>query len=215
MSDEIVLYTSPMSRGRIARWMLEEVGKPYRAEIVAYGPTMKGDAYRVINPMGKVPSLVHGDAIVTETAAICTYLADTFPDTGLIPAPGSPERGDFYRWMFFGAGPVEQAVVNRSFGFELPEGGGGRAGYGSFEQVMETLDALLSDREFVLGDRFSAVDVYLGSQIAFGLAFGSFEKRASFEAYAGRITSRPAAIRARDIDDRLIEEAKKEAGESD
>lgn len=212
MSDDLVLYTNPMSRGRIARWMLEETGKPYRTEIVAYGPDMKGGAYRALNPMGKVPTLVHGGTVVTETAAICTYLADIFPDAGLIPAVGSRERGEFYRWMFFGAGPVEQSIVNNTFGFELPEGGSGRAGYGSYELVMNTLDNLLDDREFILGERFSAADVYLGSQIAFGLVFGTIEKRPNFETYAARITSRPAAVRAREIDDKLIEEAKKEAG---
>src|ERR1700684_3079697 len=104
MPAELVLYTHPMSRGRIARWMLEEVGQPYRTEIVEYGPAMKGPEYRAINPMGKVPAVKHGDAVVTGCAAICAFLADAFPEAGLAPPPG--QRADYYRWLFFGAGPV-------------------------------------------------------------------------------------------------------------
>ena len=114
MADELVLYTNPMSRGRIARWMLEEVGQPYRAEILEYAGSMKAPDYLAINPMGKVPALRHGDTIVTEAAAICAYLADVFPEAGLAPPPGSRLRGPYYRWLFFAAGPIEAANTNKA-----------------------------------------------------------------------------------------------------
>ncbi len=199
MSEDLVFYTNPMSRGRIVRWMLEEVGKPYRTEILGYGPEMKSPAYLAINPMGKVPALVHGKTVVTEVAAICAYLADAFPEAGL--APPTRDRGDYYRWLFFGAGPLEQAWTNKSFGFELPEGGSGRAGYGSFEQVLDCLEGALDGREVLAGERFSAADVYVGSQLNFGLRFGMIDKRPAFERYVGRHLSRPAAVRAAQIDE--------------
>ena len=111
MSDEFVFYTNPMSRGRIARWMLEEVGKPYRTEVLDYGTTMKAPDYLAINPMGKVPAIVHRGVTVTECAAICAYLADAFPQAGLAPALDDPMRGTYLRWLFFAAGPLEAAVT--------------------------------------------------------------------------------------------------------
>ena len=110
MSD-LILYTNPMSRGRIARWMLEELGQPYEVRVLTYGPDMKSAEYRAINPMGKVPAVIHKGAVITEGAAICTYLAQAFPQAGLAPAPGSAEHAAFLRWMFFAAGPVEAAVT--------------------------------------------------------------------------------------------------------
>jgi glutathione S-transferase len=209
MSDELVLYTNPMSRGRIARWMLEEVGQPYRAEIVGFGPQMKGPNYKALNPMGKVPTLRHGETTVTECAAICAYLADAFPGVGLAPAHGSRDRGPYYRWLFFGAGPTEAAVTNRALGVEVSPERARMVGYGSFADVMDTLETAVTQGEYILGDRFSAVDVYLGSQILWGLQFGSMEKRPAFEAYGKRIAGRPAAVRAQAIDDALIAEQQK------
>jgi glutathione S-transferase len=209
MSDELVLYTNPMSRGRIARWMLEEVGQPYRAEIVGFGPQMKGPNYKALNPMGKVPTLRHGETTVTECAAICAYLADAFPGVGLAPAHASRERGPYYRWLFFGAGPTEAAVTNRALGVEVSPERARMVGYGSFADVMDTLEMAVTQGEYILGDRFSAVDVYLGSQILWGLQFGSMEKRPAFEAYGKRIAGRPAAVRAQAIDDALIAEQQK------
>lgn len=206
MNDELVLYTNPMSRGRIARWMLEEVGRPYRAEILEYGTAMKATAYLGLNPMGKVPTLRHGGTVVTEVAAICTYLADAFPEAGLAPLLGSPLRGTFYRWMFFAAGPVEHAMTNKALGFIVPEERRGIAGYGSFDDVVTVLDGLVSQHEYALGASFSAVDVYLGSQIGWGMQFGTFPRLASFERYWERISARPAAVRAREIDDALVAE---------
>src|SRR5216683_6853277 len=120
MTDELVFYTNPMSRGRIVRWMLEEIGQPYRTELLDYGTTMKAPAYLSINPMGKVPAIRHGDTVVTEAAAICAYLADAFPEARLAPPPGDRLRGPYYRWLFFVAGPLEAAAANKIMGFAVP-----------------------------------------------------------------------------------------------
>jgi glutathione S-transferase len=204
---KLIFYTNPMSRGRIARWMLEEVGAPYQTELLDYGPPMKGPDYLAVNPMGKVPALRHGDVVVTECAAICAYLADAFPDAGLAPAPASPARGAYFRWLFFAAGPLDAAVTNKALGFELPAGRERMAGYGSFASVMDTLEGAVSGAEFLAGDKFSAADVYVGSQIGFGLRFGYLEKRPAFETYWARLATRPAAIRAAEIDDALLKPA--------
>jgi glutathione S-transferase len=202
--DELTFYTNPMSRGRIVRWMLEEIGQPYRTQVIEYGPPMKSPEYLAINPMGKVPAIRHGGAVVSEAAAICTYLADAFPEAGLAPPPGDPLRGPYYRWMFFGAGPVEAAATAKSFGFVAPPGKEGMLGYGTYDAVIDTLDRELSTRTYFVGDRFTAVDVYLGCQIGWGMTFGSIEKRPSFERYWERLSNRPACLRARQIDDELM-----------
>jgi glutathione S-transferase len=147
-ADELVFYTNPMSRGRIARWMLEEIGEPYRTELLDYGTTMKAPAYLAINPMGKVPALRHGDTVVTECAAICCYLADAFPDAGLAPPPGDRLRGPYYRWMFFAAGPLEAAMSNRALGVEVPAERKGMIGYGSLAEVIAALETAVCGREF-------------------------------------------------------------------
>lgn len=196
---ELMLYTNPMSRGRIARLRLEEVGEPYRTKIVAFGPSMHAPDYLAINPMGKVPALKHGDTIVTECAAICAYLADTFPKAGL--APTAEERGAYYRWMFFAAGPLEAAVTNRSLGVEAAADRRRMVGYGSFGAVMNALEQAVSDNPYIAGDRFTAADVYLGSQIGWGLQFGTIDKRPIFEAYYSRLAGRPAWQRAKSLDD--------------
>ncbi|TPW01828.1 MAG: glutathione S-transferase [bacterium] len=205
-SDEIVFYTNPMSRGRIARWMLEEIDQPYRTVVLDYGTTMKASEYLAINPMGKVPAISHRGVVVTECAAICTWLADAFPEAGLAPALDDPARGPYLRWMFFGAGPLEAAVTAKSLGLLAPADKAGMAGYGSFDQVVDALENAVasSGGPWLLGDRFSALDVYLGSQIAWGLQFRSLPDRDLFKGYAARLFQRPAAIRAREIDDALI-----------
>lgn len=202
MTDELVFYTNPMSRGRIVRWMLEEAGAAYRTELLAYGTTMKSADYLEIAPMGKVPAIRHGDIVVTETAAICAYLADAFPDAGL--APTGPLRGTYYRWLFFAAGPVEAAVLNKALGAAVPPGREGMAGYGSYDATMNELERAVAADDYLVGGRFSAADIYVGSQIGFGLAFGSMERRPAFESYWNRITARPAHARAAAIDDALI-----------
>jgi len=208
MADEIVFYTNPMSRGQIVRWMLEETGQPYRTEIMLYESSMKAPAYLAINPMGKVPAITHRGQVVTECAAICAYLADAFPAAGLAPTPGSPERAPYYRWMFFAAGPVESAVTNRQAGFVAGPDRARMMGYGTFETTMDVLEKAVSGG-YLAGGKFSAADVYLGSQILWGLQFGTIEKRPAFEAYAALLSARPAYQRAKEIDGALIAEMQK------
>jgi glutathione S-transferase len=200
----LTLYTNPMSRGRIVRWMLEETGAPYEAVVLGYGPPMQAAEYRALNPMAKVPALRHGGRIVTECAAICAYLADAFPEAGLAPPP--VERSAYYRWLFFGAGPLEAAVTNRSLGWEAPEHRA-RLGYGDFVSVMDTLEAAVAARAYLAGDRFSAADVYVGAQIGWGLAFGAIEERPAFRAYWERLAPRPARVRATALNDAAAQDA--------
>jgi glutathione S-transferase len=203
MAEELIFYTHPMSRGRIVRWMLEEIGQPYRSELLDYGTTMKAPTYLAINPMGKVPAIRHGDTVVTESAAICAYLADAFPGARLAPPPGDRLRGPYYRWLFFGAGPLEAAVSNKMMGFVVPEEREKMIGYGRFDDVLKALEGAVSQGEYLVGDRFTAADVYVGSHIGFGMQFGTLEKRPAFEQYWRRLSARPAAVRAKEIDDAL------------
>jgi glutathione S-transferase len=203
MAAALTFYTNPQSRGRIIRWMLEEVGAPYETVVLDYATTMKAPDYLAINPMGKVPAIRHGEAVVTECAAICAYLADAFPEKGLAPPLGDPRRAPYFRWMFFGAGPVEAAVTNKALEVSVPAEKKAFVGYGSFEETIDALEHALRPGPYICGDLFTAADVYLGSQLGFGMMFGSIPKRPTFEAYAGRLMSRPAAARARGIDDAL------------
>ncbi|WP_340644643.1 glutathione S-transferase family protein [Phenylobacterium sp.] len=203
MSDQIVFYTNPMSRGRIIRWMLEEVGQPYETHILDF-EKMKDPAYLAVNPMGKVPAIVHGGTVVTECAAICAYLADAFPQAKLAPPVESKLRGDYYRWLFYAAGPVEAAITVKSLGVEVPADSKRSAGWGDFGDVMDTLEKAVTGREYLAGDSFTAADLYVGAHLGWGLQFGSIEARPAFKAYADRMAARPAAVRAREIDDALI-----------
>ena len=204
-TDEIVFYTHPQSRGRIVRWMLEEVGQPYRTEVLGYGESMKSPAYLAINPMGKVPAIVHRGVVVTEAAAICSYLADAFPRAGLAPAQDDPLRGSYFRWLFFAAGPVEAAVSAKAFGLLAPPDKAGMVGYGSFERMADTLEkAAAGAAPWLLGERFSAADVYLGSQVLWGTMFKTLPEREAFAGYGERLRARPAWQRAAALDDALL-----------
>ena len=194
------LYTHPQSRGRMARWMLEELDEPYETEVLDYATTMKAPAYRALNPMGKVPTLVHDGRVVTEVAAIITYLAETFPQAGL----GGQDRAAFLRWMFFGAGPLEYAIVNRALGVEVAPEKSGFVGYGSYDRTIDTLEQTLSSRDWLAGGAFSGVDLYLGSQIGYGLHFGTIPARPAFTAYWDRMKDRPARLRAVATDEALL-----------
>jgi glutathione S-transferase len=192
MSDELVLYTNPMSRGRIAHYMLEEVGQPYRLEILDLQKSeQKKPEFLKLNPMGKVPALVHRGVVITEAAAICAYLADAFPQAGLAPAADDPARGTYYRWLFFGAGCIEPAFVDR---MHSPPSAERLAalGYGSYADVFNALEKAVSPGPFILGEKFSAADVYVGSQIGWGLMVKALEPRQSFREYHERIVERPA-----------------------
>lgn len=207
MADELVFYTNPQSRGRLVRWMLEEVGQPYRTEVLDYAGSMKAPAYLAINPMGKVPAITHGGAVVTECAAICAYLADAFPQAKLAPPPGDRRRAPYYRWLFFTSGPVEFAVSNKALGFAVPPERERMMGYGNFDQALKTLEEAISKSDYITGDSFSAADVYVGSHLNFNMMFGTIDKRPVFERYVARLTARPAFGRARQLDDALMQRA--------
>ena len=206
---QYTFFTNPMSRGQIARWALHEAGASYDQVLVEWAA--KPAAFVAANPMGKVPTIIHhsetGERVVTECAAICAYLAETHPEAGLLPSDA--ELADYFRWMFFAAGPIEQAIVGRSMGWEVPEGREAMVGFGSFERVLDTLDGHFSGSDYVCGPRFTMADVYVGSQIDWGLTFGSIPPRESFVAYAERLQARAHYKAAKAIDNQLIQEAQK------
>jgi glutathione S-transferase len=208
MSDEIAFYTNPMSRGQIVRWMLEEVGAPHRQVILDYASSMKGEDYLKINPMGKVPAIVHHGSVVTECAAICAYLAHAFPEAKLTPEPDA--IADYCRWLFFTAGPVEQAITDRSLKVEPTEDQQRMVGYGSYERVIDVLESAVAGKAFVAGNRFTAADVYVGSHIIWGTQFGTMPKRDAFTAYIEPLMARAAYLKAKAIDDALIAEIQAE-----
>jgi glutathione S-transferase len=203
--SKIDFYTNPMSRGQIARWALHEAGAEYEQHLLDYGTTMKASDYLAINPMGKVPAIVHDGRVVTECAAICAYLADAFPAAGLQPT--ADERADYYRWMFFAAGPVESAITNRHMKWEPTAEQELMAGYGNYDKVVAALEGGLTGKDYICGQRFTAADIYVGSQVDWGLQFGSLPSNPSFEAYAARLRERSAYKAAKAIDGELIAQA--------
>ena len=198
----LTFYTNPQSRGQTVRWMLEELGESYETVLLDYGTTMKAPEYLAINPMGKVPAIKHGDVVVTEGAAICAYLADALPDARL--APSTADRGDYYRWLFFAAGPTEQAITNTFMKWQPTAEQSRMMGYGSFDDMVAALETAVTGKEYVAGDQFSAADVYVGSQIDFGLMFKTIPDSPAFAAYAGRLRERGAYKRAKAIDAELM-----------
>lgn len=206
--NDLVFYTNPQSRGRIAHWMLEEIGLPYETVWLEFGPAMKSREYLKVNPMGKVPALKHGSVVVTETAAICAYLADRFPEKNLIPPLGHSARAAYFRWLFFAAGPLELAITAKSLDWQVPENKGGFAGFGSYKAALNTLEKALMPGPYICGEQFTAADVYVGSQLAWGMMFGIFEKRPLFEEYVGRLQARPAAGRANLINEDFLKNSK-------
>ena len=210
MPEPVIFYTNPMSRGQIARWALEEAGCPYETVILEYGADMKAPDYLAINPMGKVPAIRHGGRTVTECAAICAYLAAAFPESGL--APTADERAAYYRWLFFAAGPLEQAITAQALGWTTEEDKSAMLGFGTYENTVDAVEALLGGSDYVCGNRFTMADVYVGSHIEWGLDFGTLPKRPAFETYAERLLAREAHRKARAIDAALI--AEREAAQS-
>jgi glutathione S-transferase len=203
MADEIVFHHNPMSRGRIAHFMLEEVGAPYRVVLHSFDKREhKTPEYLAINPMGKIPAIEHRGTVVTEAAAICTYLADVFPAARLAPALDDPARGTYLRWLFFGAGCIEPAMIDRSF--QRAAVRASTIGYGTYDDVLATLEKAITPGPFILGDRFSAADVYIGSQIGWGMRTGGIEARPAFREYMARIAERPAFKRATAQDEELV-----------
>lgn len=206
---DYTFYTNPMSRGQIARWALHEVGANYDQVIVDWKE--KQPAFLAINPMGKVPTLVHhaddGDRTITEAAAICLYLAEMHPEAGLLPGDG--EMADYYRWTFFAAGPVEQAIAARHFKCEPAPDQEAMAGWGSYERTMHTLESHLESNLWACGARFTMADVYVGSAVDWGLTFGTMPPRPAFVGYAERLQQRAGYKAAKAVDNTLISEMKK------
>ena len=195
LNDEIVFYTHPMSRGRIVHFLLEELGAPYDMRLLDFDKRAhKAPEYLAINPMGKVPAIVHRGVVVTETAAICVYLADEFSSAGLAPKIGDAQRGTYLRWFFFGAACFEPAVVDKMLE-RPPAKHQGAVGYGTYEDTVNALEKALDPGPYILGERFSAVDVYVGSQIHHSLTTKALEPRPSFQKYADRVSARPAMQR--------------------
>ncbi len=198
----LTLYTNPMSRGRIARWMLEEAGADYDVRVRDFGADFADPAFLAINPMGKVPAIVHDDQVVTEAAAICAYLAEAFPDAGLAPLPA--ERAAYLRWMFFAAGPLEQAISFRSLEVTPAPEKSGFLGFGDYDRTVAALEQAVSATPFIAGERFTAADVYVGSHVLWGQAFGTLPARDAFAEYGARVSDRSAYRRANELDDALM-----------
>jgi glutathione S-transferase len=196
VSDEVVFYHNPMSRGRMVHWMLEETGAPYRVELVSFDKgEHKKPAFLAVNPMGKIPAIVHRGTVITECGAIITYLADAFPSAKLAPATTEPARGTYLRWMFFGQGCIDSALIDRMFS-RPPADKPTALGYGNYDDMVHAVETALTPGPYILGDRFSAVDVYVGSQLGFGLMTKSLEPRPIFQRYVELLAQRPASKRA-------------------
>jgi len=192
MADTVTFYHNPTSRGRIAHWMLEESGAPYELKLVNFEKMEhKAKDFLAVNPMGKIPAIVHRGTVITEAAAICAYLADAFPAAGLAPALDDPQRGTYFRWLFFGAGCVEPAIIDHMFSRPAPSRPTA-LGYGNYPDTVNTLEQALIPGPYILGSRFSAADVYVGSAIGWGLMMKALEPRPAFGAYLSSLGERPA-----------------------
>jgi glutathione S-transferase len=196
MAANLTLYHASPSRSSITLWMLEEVGQPYDVELLSLskGENMKA-GYLAVNPMGKVPALVHNGVAITELAAICTYLADEFPDAKLSVPIGTPRRGVYLKWLFFNPGCVEPAMIDRAAPRkELAK----RAmlGYGDFDTTMNVVADAIGKAAYLMGDQFTAADVVIGSTLRWGMIFKVIPERKEFVDYVARLTSRPAHQRA-------------------
>jgi glutathione S-transferase len=192
MADKVTLYTNPMSRGRTVHWLLDELDAPYELKVIDLAKgEQKAREYLAINPMGKVPAIVHRGVVVTEAAAICVYLADAFPKAGLAPKLDDPQRGTYLRWILFGVGAFEPAVVDKMFA-RPPVERPGAIGYGTYDTMIATLATALQPGPWILGNNFSAADVFVGSQVHFALMTKAIEPTPVFQQYADRIAARPA-----------------------
>jgi len=203
----LTLYHASPSRSSVTLWMLEEVGQPYDIKLLklSAGDNMKPD-YLAINPMGKVPALRHGETVITELAAICTYLADEFPDKKLNVPIGTPKRGVYLKWLFFGPGCLEPAVIDRAAP-RKEETRRAMLGYGDFDTTMNVLVKAVEEGPWLMGDQFTAADVVIGANIRWGMIFKMIPERKEFVEYAARIAARPAAQRAEAKDKELAAKA--------
>jgi glutathione S-transferase len=196
---QIVLYHSPNTRSSIALTLLEELGVPYDLEVLDMkAGEQQQPAYLAVNPMGKVPAIRHGDAVITEQVAIFLYLADLFPEAGLAPAVHSPMRGPYLRWMVFYAACFEPAIGDKAL--NRPAGPPGQMGYGDFDRVMKTISDQLAKGTYLLGEKFTAADILWGNGLTWTKIFGLLPEDPVFDAYIARHTERPSVARANAID---------------
>lgn len=201
---KMTFYTHPWSRGRIVRWMLEEVGADYEVVVKEFGGSIKAPDYLAINPMGKVPALVDGEIVVTEVAAICAYLAERFPEKKLAPPMGSPARGSYLRWMFFIAGPLEMASTAKAFNWRIDSENSQAVGCGTISDTINTMELAIKDSSYICGDQFTTVDLLAASYLGWEMQQKVIEERAAFREYVDRLQQRPAAVRANQLDDALV-----------
>lgn len=203
----LTLYSNPQSRGRLVHWMLEELQMPYETVWIDYGDDMKSDHYRAINPMGKVPALMHGDLLITECAAICAYLADRFPRAQLAPPVDDPRRAAYLRWLFFAAGPLEQAITARKLAWEVPQERTRMVGFGTFEDTLNTVQQGLLGGPWLGGNHFTAADLYLAAQLGWAMSEGVVPERPGFADFVATAFQRPAALRAKAFNDQYLTSA--------
>jgi glutathione S-transferase len=193
---KLTLYHGSPSRSSIVLWMLEEIGEPYDVHLLSFAKgENRAPDYLAINPMGKVPALKHGDSVITEVAAICTYLADEFPAAKLNVPVGTPKRGVYLKWLFFGPGCIEPAVIDRTAP-RKEEARRAMLSYGDFDTTMNVIAVAVEKGPWLMGEQFTAADVVIGSHIRWGTMFKMIPERPEFAAYIARIAARPAAQRA-------------------
>jgi glutathione S-transferase len=208
--SDLVFYTNPQSRGAIVHWMLEELGEPYDTVWLEYESSMKTSEFLAINPMGKVPTVTYKGAVITEVAAICAYLAARFPEKKLIPAHDDPKLADFYRWMFFVAGPFETAFTVKMMEWPVKPENSKSLGFGSIDAAMATIESAVGDGPYICGDQFTAADVTVGSLLDFSMQVGMFENSPTIEPYIAHLKARPAYQRADQICKTRIEQTKQD-----
>ncbi len=202
--SSMTFYTNPQSRGRIVRWMLEEIGQPYEVQVLEFGGNIKAPAYLAINPMGKVPALVHEGTVITEVAGICTWLAERFPDAGLAPTLGSPARGVYYRWLFFIAGPLEMATTAKAFQWRIDADNAQSVGCGMIADTLTTIEQAIAAGPWLCGTQFTTADLLLSSYLGWEMMTGNLEAKPLFKDYVARAETREAARRAAALDDALM-----------
>ncbi|MBC7735055.1 MAG: glutathione S-transferase [Bacteriovorax sp.] len=201
-TPELTLHHGPNTRSSGALVLLEELGAPYRLQVLNMkAGEQRQPAYLAINPMGKVPALTHGDALVTEQVAVFLYLADLFPQAGLAPAIGDPLRGPYLRWMAFYGSSFEPALIDKSR--KLEPASPSMLPYGDYDTMLKTLTDQLDKAPYLLGERFSAADVLWGTALRWTMMFGLVPDLPVLKAYAERVNNRPAALRARSKDAEL------------
>jgi glutathione S-transferase len=199
----IIFYHSPQSRSAGTLFLLEELGADYELRVLDLqkGEQRQSD-YLGVNPMGKVPAIVHKGALVTEQGAVFTYLADLYPEAGITPAIGDPLRGPYLRWLFFYGSSYEPALIDRSMKREPAPLA--TSPYGTYETMLQTLWNQLGDGPYLLGERFTAADVLWGMALRWTTMFKLVPETPASKAYIERVTSRPAALRAAKIDEEIL-----------